>query len=360
MSSGVELDAPAGLLSDTSDNRVLFVGGKGGVGKTSVSSALAYGRMLEGKRVLLVSTDPAHNLGHLWDARLGNGVTRLADAGGGAGDGGATLGGDDHGTRDASANDGHARGWIDGVEIDPHDVVNRHFDAVYKQMLRMLPERLHGAAKKHLDSARRAPGSFEAAILERIAENVELGLAEYDVVIFDTAPTGHTLHLLTLPDQLFTWTEQLLKSRQRSTQYTGVLGSIVTGKNVEDPSEHDAELRRTLIRRQEKIGALQDALESEAGFIVVTLAEPMPVAESLDLLDQFNDLRMRVKSVVVNRRSPVDAGPFLAHKHELEEVQIERLSAAVGGVPVRELPLLQEPPQGVAGIAEIAASMTPR
>jgi arsenite-transporting ATPase len=180
------------------------------------------------------------------------------------------------------------------------------------------------------------------------------------VVIFDTAPTGHTLHLLTLPDQLFTWTEQLLKSRQRSTQYTGVLGSIVTGKNVEDPSEQDAELRRTLIRRQEKIGALRDALESEAGFIVVTLAEPMPVAESLDLLDQLNDLKMRVKSVVVNRRSPVDAGPFLAHKHELEEVQIERLSAAVGGVPVRELPLLQEPPQGVAGIAEIAASMTPR
>ncbi|HHT41234.1 MAG TPA: ArsA family ATPase [Actinomyces sp.] len=334
------------MLSDTVDSRVVFVGGKGGVGKTSVSSALAYGRMLEGKRVLLVSTDPAHNLGHLWDAKLGDGVTRLAQADG-----------DTTNRRQANADRGDG-GLIDGVEIDPHDVVDQHFNAVYKQMLRMLPERLHGPAKKHLDSARKAPGSYEAAILERIAENVQLGLAEYDVVIFDTAPTGHTLHLLTLPDQLFTWTEQLLKSRQRSTQYTGVLGSIVTGKNVEDTSDHDAQLRRTLIRRQEKLGALRDAMESDAGFIVVTLAEPMPVAESLDLLDQLADLKMRVASVVVNRRSPVDAGPFLAHKHDLEEVQIKRLEGEVGRIPVHQLPLLQEPPQGVDGIAAIVDSMT--
>jgi arsenite-transporting ATPase len=344
MSANVSV-AP-GLLSDTVDSRVVFVGGKGGVGKTSVSSALAYGRMLEGKRVLLVSTDPAHNLGHLWDAKLGDGVTRLAQS-----DGGPTNGVP---TEDAQTNGG----LIDGVEIDPHDVVDQHFNAVYKQMLRMLPERLHGPAKKHLDSARKAPGSYEAAILERIAENVQLGLAEYDVVIFDTAPTGHTLHLLTLPDQLFTWTEQLLKSRQRSTQYTGVLGSIVTGKNVEDTSDHDAQLWRTLIKRQEKLGALRDAMESDAGFIVVTLAEPMPVAESLDLLDQLADLKMRVASVVVNRRSPVDAGPFLAHKHDLEEVQIKRLEGGVGRIPVRQLPLLQEPPQGVDGIAAIVDSMT--
>lgn len=320
----------SGLFEDTAGHRVLFVGGKGGVGKTSVSSAIAYGRMLEGKRVLLVSTDPAHNLGHLWDAQLSDGVTRLADASG---------------------------GLIDGVEIDPNKVVKQHFDTVYKQMLKMLPERLHGPARKHLESAKHAPGSHESAILERVAQNVQLGLAEYDVVIFDTAPTGHTLHLLTLPQQLSTWTEQLLKSRQRSDQYSAVLGSIVRGRDKEDPAEQESELRRTLLRRQKRIGALRDALKNDAGFVVVTLAEPMPVAESFDLLDQLRHMDVAVDAVVVNRRSPVDAGPFLAHRHELEEAQVERLAKNTKHIPVRQLPLLPEPPQGQAGIALVAESM---
>ena len=74
------------LLSLAQSRRVLFLGGKGGVGKTTIASAVALDAARSGRRVLVVSTDPAHNLGHLWERRIGDRVTPLADgAGGGAG-----------------------------------------------------------------------------------------------------------------------------------------------------------------------------------------------------------------------------------------------------------------------------------
>ena len=60
------------LLTLAAERRVLFLGGKGGVGKTTVASAVALAAAREGRRALVVSTDPAHNLGHLWGRRIGD------------------------------------------------------------------------------------------------------------------------------------------------------------------------------------------------------------------------------------------------------------------------------------------------
>ena len=69
------------LLSDSSSRRALFVGGKGGVGKTSIASSLALARARAGARVLVVSTDPAHNLGHLRERAVGDDVHRAVATG---------------------------------------------------------------------------------------------------------------------------------------------------------------------------------------------------------------------------------------------------------------------------------------
>lgn len=320
------------LLNAVSRHRVIFVGGKGGVGKTSVSGALAHARMQQGDRVLLVSTDPAHNLGHLWEQKVRDEPTRLAD--------------------------GPDGGCVDGMEIDPKTVVERHFDAVLRQMERMLPERLHGPAKRHLDGARHAPGSHESAMLERIAEAVDLGLERYDVVIFDTAPTGHTLRLLMLPEQLTDWAETLLRNRARSEQYSAVLESIVphTG-DQQRPGDRDAALRRTLIRRRERFARLRDVLAGEAGFVLATLAEPMPMAESLDLAAHLREIEVTLAAVVVNRRSPADAGEVLAARRRLEDAQVAMLRSKLKGIPTVELPLLPGHPSGERGVAALAAEL---
>lgn len=317
------------LLNDIAGRRIVFVGGKGGVGKTSMSAAVAHARAAQGDRVLLVSTDPAHNLGHLWGATLGDEPTRLLDVG---------------------------RGLVDGVEIDPERTVERHLAAVHDLMVQMLPERLHSPARRHLDLARNSPGSHESAVLERVAEAAALAREEYDLVVFDTAPTGHTLRLLALPEQLTGWAESLLRNRDRSERFSAAMSSLVTGREVAG-GDRDARLRRTLIRRRERFAALRDQLAdpSSTAFVLVTIAEAMPVAESLALAEELRKLGMALAAVVVNRRSPADAGEWLARKREAEAEHLAALHRGLEDAAVRELPLLDGSVMGPDGVARLAA-----
>ncbi len=269
------LSGSGGGLSDGVDRdpRLVLVSGKGGVGKTSVSCALALREARAGRRVLLVSTDPAHNLGHAWGTALGDDPRRvLVDA-----------------------------GHVDAVEIDPARTVQRHLRTVGESLRRLLPERMHGPAEQHLELARDAPGTHESAVLERLAELV-VGACHpssaYDVVVVDTAPTGHTLRLLALPERLTTWTESLLANRDRSERFGAALRGLGGG---EEHVDRDAELRRVLVRRRDRFAGLRDLLvdPERAGFWLVATAERLPVAETQALHTQLRALGIPVRRLVV-------------------------------------------------------------
>lgn len=317
------------LLNLAGSRRILFVGGKGGVGKTSVSAALALARARDGGRVLLVSTDPAHNLGQVWDQALTDAPTRVF-------------------THDAGSVD---TGFVDAVEIDPHATIERHFASVADTMQRLLPDRLHGQARQHLEQAKAAPGSHESAVLERIAELIETSRDGYDLVIFDTAPSGHTLRLLALPAQLTTWMETLLASRDRSERFAAAARSVV-GRGDDEPTA-DAELRRTLIARRDRFALMRSAVTDaeQTSFLVVSIAERLPVAESIDVVQQLRSLDIDPAAIVVNRRSPADAGALLAARRAQEERHLERLRDAVDGIPIVQTPLL---PGDLAGSEALA------
>lgn len=319
------------LLTLAGQRKVLFIGGKGGVGKTSVASALALARARQGARVLLVSTDPAHNLGHIWDKKLSDASARVFTA---------------------------SAGCVDAVEIDPRATIERHFSAVSATMMKLLPERLHRSAKAHLELAKTAPGSHESAMLERIAELIDQGLDSYDLVVFDTAPSGHTLHLLSLPEKLTGWTESLLASRSRSDRFAAAARGIVGSENPEAAAE--SELRRTLTSRRDRFARMSQTITTgtATGFVVVTVAEKMPVAESLDLVSQLRLLGVDIASLVVNRRSPADAGAFLAERRERENVCLQELREQLPAVPMTELPLLVADLTGVDALGELAALLS--
>lgn len=326
------------LLSTVGGLRVVFVGGKGGVGKTTVASTVAVARALEGARVLVVSTDPAHNLGHLWDRAVGDDPVRLATF-----------------TEDASAG-----GVVDGMEIDPRATLDRHLASVERTMRRMLPERMRPHAERHLEMAREAPGSFEAAVLERVADAAALGMDQYDLVVFDTAPSGHTLRLLSLPGQLTTWTESLLKNRDRSERYASAMRSIA-GTSGDDPATAaDAELRRTLIRRRDRFENLRAVVTDRArtGFLLVFTPERMPVAETLELAGSLTDLQVPLAALVANRRSPADAGELLRARRDVEEPQVDRVRAELPHVPLTELPLVSGELVGHDALVDFARRLT--
>lgn len=318
------------LLELARSRSILFAGGKGGVGKTSLSSALALARAHDGGRVLLVSTDPAHNLGQAWDTTLSDEPTRVYD---------------------------HDDGFVDAVEIDPQLTIERHFATVQATMMRLLPDRLHASARQHLDQAKSAPGSHESAVLERIAELIEISRDTYDLVIFDTAPSGHTLRLLSLPEKLTNWTETLLASRDRSERFAAAARSVVGTKD--DVPSADAELRRTLVVRRDRFALMRELVTDAdtTSFIVVSIAERLPVAESIDVVRQLTDLGIDPAAIVINRRSPADRGELLAARRNQEEKHIETLRAAVGSIPISQIPLLAGDLAGADALAELASHL---
>lgn len=315
------------LLELAAARRVLFVGGKGGVGKTAVASATALAQARAGRRVLVVSTDPAHNLGHLWERPVGDRITPLArDLGGGA---------------------------LDGIEVDPVATTDAHLAAVGATIRRLMPEHLAAEVDKHMELARDSPGTHESAVLERIAELVDTGLDDYDLIVFDTAPSGHTARLMALPEIMSARTEGLLRRRGRAEKFGAALRgledrdaaseSIVgTGRPRDPREERDLEIRRILLRRRERFEALREVLvdAERCSFVIVLAAERLPVLETAELHEQLVRAGVHVGALVVNKRSPADAGDFLAERRALEEVHVATLRGALPGVPLLQVPLL--------------------
>jgi arsenite-transporting ATPase len=148
--------------------RFLFFTGKGGVGKTSLACATAVRLADEGSRVLLVSTDPASNVGQVFGVSIGNNITRIPDV--------ATL---------------------STLEIDPQAAAQAYRDRIVGPVRGTLPEAVVKSIEEQLSGA----CTTEIAAFDEFTELLtEADLLErFDHIIFDTAPTGHTIRLLQLP-----------------------------------------------------------------------------------------------------------------------------------------------------------------
>lgn len=322
------------LLDLAEDRKLLFIGGKGGVGKTSVSSAVGLHQAKAGRRVLLVSTDPAHNLGHLWDRPVGDAPVLLADDGG--------------------------SGVLAGVEIDPRATIEHHLAQVGQTLRDFMPEHLHKQVDAHLELARQSPGTHESAILERIAEVVELAERDYDLIIFDTAPSGHTARLLALPEIMSAWTEGLLNRRTKAEKF----GAAVRALDNDDPessegANRDRRIRQVLTQRRAKFEKLRGLITDPAlcSFVIVVTAERVPVLESAELFHQLDGLGVQVGGVVVNRLSPADQGDFLAAKRAQEEAQLAKLGQLLPGAQMLQLPMLAGDLVGEPAVAQLAEQL---
>jgi arsenite/tail-anchored protein-transporting ATPase len=318
------------------DRRFLFVGGKGGVGKTTVASALALRMAEAGERVLLVSTDPAHSLGDLFDARLGDREREVAPG-------------------------------LLAMEIDPEEEVDRYLERVKANMRAFVRPAMYSEIERQMELARHSPGTEEAALLDRIAELMGEGAPEVDRILFDTAPTGHTLRLLALPEIMTAWTEGLLKSRDRSDSFGRALDRLGAGAGGEREEDEDAgggagrdergaRIRELLMERRRRFARARRLLLDPAStaFVLVMIPEKLPILESRRALEALRSHRVPVAGVVVNRVLPREPlGEFLESRRGQEGDYLERIDREFRDLPRVRIPLLPRDVEGLEGLREV-------
>lgn len=259
------------------ERRLTFFGGKGGVGKTTL--AVAYATLLaeRDERTLLVSTDPAHSTGDLLGAKLSGEPTRVGE-----------------------------KLWA--VEVDAAADAAEYVERIKSDARGSVSPEVLPTVDRHLELAKSSPGTEESALFDRFVDLISLCPTEYDRIVFDTAPTGHTLRLLTLPALLSAWVEGVVRQREKVAGMERMLRNIAG----DESGDEDPVLAR-LRERRERFHHARHRLLEDTTFYLVLIPERLPIEETARSLSTLTENGIEVGALLVNRVLPesADEGEFM-------------------------------------------------
>lgn len=313
-------DIPPTFLTNE-DLRLIFFGGKGGVGKTTTAaaSALLLAGQNPAKQIVLVSTDPAHSLGDSFDRTLSDASLR---------------------------SDSHPNLFL--REFDAASAIEA-FKSNHGREIKLIADR--GTSFDREDINRFFELSFPAIDeVMGILEIVKL-TTEYDTVIVDTAPTGHTLSMLKLPATLKKWLGVFTLMGEKHH----LLEEHFAGRRSHDEADSFIETINDQLTRVNTL--LHNARETE--FVVVTNPEEMVVAETDRLLRALSALKIPVRTVVVNRVSGAGGCPCCERRSARQHPLLERLAQKSACRSVT-IPLFPSEVKGSAKLKLFASVLTGR
>ena len=312
--------------------RLLLFGGKGGVGKTTTSSATAVWLADAGLKVLLVSSDPAHSTSDSLDVKLGPVPVEVEGVPG-----------------------------LYGLEMDPEAKLSNLLPKVGEAMNNMgggsmggfggLGMMLDPSAKDELKDVKSdiktsdmiLPGLDEALAFDELLKHMEN--PTWDVIVFDTAPTGHTLRFLSLPELIESWSGRLL----RLMRVSGGLRSMLFGRKESDAMKEELERFRRRVLHVRRV--LSDP--STSSFTLVTIPERMGINETLRAHDSLVEYKLPIGGCLVNRITPEFDHPFLAKRRRQELERIAELDEKLGGINVGQLELADGEIVGLEALREV-------
>ena len=282
----------------------LFFSGKGGVGKTTMACTTAVAEADAGARVLIVTTDPASNLADVFEQKIGHAITPIA---------------------------GVPNLWV--MEIDPDRATAEYTDRTLAPIREIFPPEIVRVMEEQLAG----PCTAEVAAFDRFADFLDptapasppTGGAGFDLVIFDTAPTGHTVRLLELPEA---W------SRSISEAEAGA------GQTCIGPAAASAEAK---VKYERALAALRD--QSLTRFAFVLHPEATAIAETRRAGAELSRLGIVTTELIVNGILPAEeaATPFFAARIAMQERYLDEIARQLP-MPTRRVPLLDGEVRGIA------------
>lgn len=296
------------------ENKIYIFTGKGGVGKSSVAAAHAIKSATEGKKTLLVSTDMAHNLGDIFERRLGKKAENVLPN-------------------------------LDIYEIDPEYVMENDFYAVMKYLGNLLSE----VDNYGLQDMGMMPGMEELFSLLKMADiyNTE----RYERIIVDCAPTGETLALLKFPELLSWYMEKLFPIGKVGVRMLAPISKSVF--KVEMPNKN---AMNDIEKMYLKLLELQELLKNRevTSIRLVTTPEKMVVEETKRNYMYMNLYNFNVDGLYINRILPKDiSNDFFSQWVIIQKEYITYLKESFSALPIYEIPWYDEELRGEENIRRI-------
>ena len=312
----------AAFLNQHAGLRYTFFGGKGGVGKTVMAGMTAVHLARNGRRTLLASTNPVHSLSGL-------------------------LGQDVFGRHTAVK--GIDNLWA--LEIDTRDAIDRSKRDIRDKIQWFLKfAEISTKADEFVEAATTNPAFEESAMFENMVDLMFRD--EYDVYVFDTAPTANARRLLGMSKVYGLWVNKMVKSREEAQTLREALS--FTKKKEEDP------LMTYLIDYRQRIEHVRELLTDpeKTAFFFVTLPEALPIAVIRRFISWFTDFGIPVGGVVVNmvidRDQAEGGGEFVRNRVEMQQGYLREIRDSFEGQVRAVLPLYDSDVRGVDALKRSA------
>ena len=303
--------------------RIILFTGKGGVGKSSVAVAHARKSAGQGKKTLLISTDMAHNLGDIFEKKIGRNVVEAAEN-------------------------------LYAIELDPEFILDNDFADLKNGIKNMLSSQ--GLGNLQNSQILMMPGMEELFSLLKILDFYESD--EYDRIIIDCAPTGETLSLLKFPELLGWYMEKFFPLGKVAMRILAPVSKRIW--KIELPDRH---AMTDIEKLYMKLIALQDLLKNNkiTSIRLVTLPEKMVVEETKRNYMYMNLYGYLVDGVYINRilKSDVD-NAFFAQWMDIQRKYIEELEDIFADVPVTKIPWYESEVCGMDAIDRICDDVLTR
>ncbi|MDO9164673.1 MAG: arsenical pump-driving ATPase [Rhodoferax sp.] len=289
--------------------RFLFFTGKGGVGKTSIACATAIQLASANQRVLLVSTDPASNVGQVFGVKIGNSITAIPNV--------------------------HS---LSALEIDPQAAAQAYRDRIVGPVRGVLPDSVVKGIEEQLSGACTteiaAFDEFTALLTDAVLTQ------DYDHIIFDTAPTGHTIRLLQLPGA---WS-----------------GFLDAGKGDASCLGPLAGLEKQRTQYKEAVDALADPERTR--LVLVARAQSSTLREAARTHDELAAIGLSKQYLVINGVFPpseVAEDPLASAICQREQAALTSLPAPLLALPTDHIPLKAFDLVGLEALRQLLAAGVP-